>query len=63
MSHFNKELKMYAEVGMRSAVEWLALGRQVESGLKPRANVDTRGAVVELFTKDQTQPRPQSPRR
>ena len=57
MSQFHKELKMYAQIGLRSAVDWLTLGRQVESGLKPRASVDSRGEIVQLFTKDQTQPR------
>jgi hypothetical protein len=59
MNLFNKDLKMYAENGLRSAVDWLTLGREVENGLKPRANVDCRGVSVELFTKDQTQPREQ----
>jgi hypothetical protein len=59
MNQFHKELKMYAEIGLRSAVDWQTLGREVENGLKPRANVELRGESVELFTKDQTQPRAQ----
>jgi hypothetical protein len=61
MSQFSQELKMYADCGLRSAADWLTIGREVESGSKPRSNVKVRGEVVEFFTRDQTQRRP--PRR
>jgi hypothetical protein len=46
---------MYAKNGLRSADEWSTLGRDVESEAKPRAQVDFRGTIVRLFTRDQTQ--------
>ena len=54
MSQFGKDLKVYAQNGLRSAPAWLELGRQVESGSKPRANVSSRSQLVDLFSKDQT---------
>jgi hypothetical protein len=55
MSQFHKELKMYAENGLRSADDWLSSGRRVHNGEKPKANVNCRGQAYELFTRDQTQ--------
>ena len=55
MAQFGKELRMYAESGMRSADAWLALGRQIATGSKPCASVMSHGATIELFTKDQTE--------
>jgi hypothetical protein len=55
MAQFGKELQMYANNGMRSAAAWLTFGRQIASGSKPCAGVMSRGATVELFTKDQTE--------
>lgn len=63
MKQFGKELRMYADNGLRSAAEWFELGRKVEDGSAPRANVVCRGNVVELFTKDQTEQRRQSQNR
>jgi hypothetical protein len=57
MSQFAKELKMYADSGMRTAADWLTVGREVENGSKPRSNLDWRGTVIEFFTRDQTQRR------
>jgi hypothetical protein len=54
MSEFGKELRMYAESGLRTADAWLSLGRQVSAGTPPRVKVDLRGQVVPLFSKDQT---------
>jgi hypothetical protein len=54
MTHYSPELKMYAKNGLRSAEEWTSLGREVQSQAKPRAEVDFRGVVVPLFTRDQT---------
>jgi len=55
MSQFHKELKMYAENGLRSADDWMSSGRQVNSGQKPKANITCRGQAYELFTRDQTE--------
>jgi hypothetical protein len=55
MAQFGKELKMYAANGMRSAAAWLSLGRQIASESKACASVMSRGATIELFTKDQTE--------
>ena len=62
MSAFGKELKIYAESGLRSGEDWLSLGRQVQSGSKPQANITYQGKLIELFTSNQTQPRPRSQR-
>jgi len=45
---------MYDEIGLKSAPAWFALGRKVEEGSVPRASVDSRGQVIQLFSKDQT---------
>jgi hypothetical protein len=58
MSRFGKEVKMYADNGLRSAAAWISLGRQVATDAKPRANVTSAGEVIELFTRDQTEMRP-----
>jgi hypothetical protein len=55
MPHFDKNLKMYAESGYRSAQDWLALGRKVESESKARSTITVHGAAIDLFTRDQTQ--------
>lgn len=55
MPHFDKDLKMYAQSGLRTAQDWLTLGRQVENGSKPRSNATLHGSIIELFTRDQTQ--------
>jgi hypothetical protein len=54
MSQFGKELKMYAETGLRTADAWMSLGRQVGADKPPRVKIDLRGQVVQLFSKDQT---------
>ena len=63
MSQFNPELKSYAKSGLRTAAEWLTLGREVESGVKSRVDVTVRGELVGLFTRDQTHHKPGRPRR
>ena len=60
MRHFDKDLKMYAENGLRSAQDWLTWGRQVEDGQTPRASITCRGQLVELFTREQTRQRQRS---
>jgi hypothetical protein len=54
MSDFGKELKMYAEIGLRSVQAWLTMSRTVVIGSDPRASVICRGQAVQLFTRDQT---------
>jgi len=62
MSQFAKELKSYAEQGLRTEKDWLSVGRQVENGSKPRTTAAFRAEVVELFTRDQTRPADKSAR-
>jgi len=62
MRHFDRILKQYAESGLRSASEWVSLGREV-SGTQVGMNVTTdRAGTVALFTRNQTQVKPQSRR-
>lgn len=63
MSQIDKDLKMYAENGLRIAADWYKLGRDVEPGSKPRSTVNCRGVTTELFTRDQTQQRVRAERR
>ena len=58
MNHGSKDMRMYARAGLRSAVEWTGLGRDVNDGAPARARADHDGGVVELFTRDQTHARP-----
>lgn len=63
MNHFGKELRTYADHGLRTAEDWLSRGRQVEQDSKPRSEVDSRGALIGVFSRDQTQQRaPAQPR-
>jgi len=62
MSHFDKELKSYAESGLRTAEDWKTLGREVIDETKPRSSAQGRGSSVDLFSRDQTQRRERSPR-
>ena len=62
MRHFDRILKQYAESGLRSAAEWVSLGREV-SGTQVGMNVTTdRAGTVALFTRNQTQVKPKSQR-
>jgi sugar diacid utilization regulator len=60
MSEFDSVLKMYAENGLRSVADWCTRGRDIASGMKPRCDAPHRGALLSLYTRDQTQPRPRS---
>jgi hypothetical protein len=62
MSQFGKELRMYAEQGLRSATDWLSRGREVESNVKPRSDAVNRGETVALFSRDQTRAYVAAPR-
>jgi len=58
MNQFDSVLKMYAEAGMRTQEDWSLAGREIMAGCKARASAPLRGALVELYTRDQTQIRP-----
>jgi hypothetical protein len=55
MSEFDSTLRMYAQSGLRTAAEWIAVGRSVSSGSPPRAEATHHGIVSALFSRDQTQ--------
>ena len=55
MALFDKELNVYAENGLRTADDWLTVGRQVRPGQAPRSEATARSRVVQLFSRDQTQ--------
>jgi hypothetical protein len=55
MSEFDSTLRMYAQSGLRTALEWIALGRSVATGAVPRAEASHHGIVSSLFSRDQTQ--------
>ena len=60
MKHFDRELKQYAESGLRSAQEWASLGREV-GATQVGMNVTTvRAGTVALYTRNQTQVKPRS---
>ena len=62
MSQFAKELKSYA-AGLRTADDWLTLGRQVVDGTAPRSNATLHGQELDLFAHDQTHKKVKTPRR
>ena len=58
MKHFDHVLKQYAETGLRSAAEWMSLGRKV-SPTQVGLNVTTaRAGMVALYTRTQTYIKP-----
>ena len=56
-------LRMYAECGLRTVEDWMTLGRDLTSGVKPRLSAINRGLPVLLYSRDQTQRRAASRRR
>jgi hypothetical protein len=62
MKHYDQVLRVYADSGMRSAADWVSLGREVHADAKPRAQATHKGAprgeAVALYTRDQTRRRP-----
>jgi hypothetical protein len=54
MTHYDKELKTYADSGLRTAADWTSLGREVESEIKPRVDALHRGMPVSLYSRNQT---------
>jgi hypothetical protein len=64
MYHYSDEvLKMYADSGLRTVEDWIALGRDIASDVKPRLATTNRGLAVLLYSRDQTQRRAPSRRR
>jgi hypothetical protein len=64
MYQFSDEvLRMYAESGLRTVEDWVSLGRDIPSGVKPRLATTNRGMAVSLYSRDQTQRRAPSGRR
>ena len=53
-------LRTYAESGLRTSEEWISLGREIETGAKPRVDTPLRGASVSLYSRNQTHVRPRS---
>jgi len=58
VQHFDNILKVYAKQGLRSASEWRSLGRDIRASSNPRATIEGRGPVLDLFSRDQTVPGP-----
>lgn len=54
MHQYDSVLKTYAEAGLRTEEDWAMSGREVVTGSKSRANAPSRGALVALYTRDQT---------
>jgi len=57
MAHLDPTLKQYADIGLRSATDWLTMGREVNEGAPPRAQATHLRAPADLYTRDQTRPR------
>jgi hypothetical protein len=57
MTTFGKELKIYADQGLRTEADWLSRGREVAKDSKPRSDAAYRGSTVSLFSRDQTRAR------
>jgi hypothetical protein len=51
---------MYADSGLRTVEDWTTLGRDITGGMKPRLDATHRGALIPLYSRDQTQIRPSS---
>jgi hypothetical protein len=51
-------LKTYAQSGLRTVEDWITLGRDITSDAKPRVDTTHRGALVSLYSRDQTHVRP-----
>ena len=54
MNQYDSVLRIYAESGLRTTEDWAASGRDVTPGTKPRLDTPHRGALVPLFSRDQT---------
>ncbi len=60
MTQFDKVLKMYAETGLRTVEDWISVGRDLAVPAKPRLEVRSRGDLIPLYSRDQTQTRPRA---
>jgi hypothetical protein len=60
MSQYDSVLKMYAGSGLRSIEDWTTLGRDVETGAKPRVDTMHRGVLLPLYSRGQTHSRPRA---
>jgi len=58
MQYYDSALKTYADSGLRSAQDWATLGRDVEPDVKSRTDTTHRGALLPLYSRDQTRVRP-----
>jgi hypothetical protein len=56
MNYYDNLLKMYADTGLRTAEDWLGVGREIKTEIKPRRQATYQGSRVELYSRDQTQP-------
>ena len=63
MRHYDNVLRVYSDQGLRSAVEWKTLGREVAEGTVARTEAQSGGRAVGLYTRDQTQASAPSQRR
>jgi hypothetical protein len=54
MNQIDSVLRMYAQSGLRTLEDWTALGRDIIGGATPRCDTAHRGAMVSLFSRDQT---------
>jgi hypothetical protein len=63
MYQSDKVLRMYAECGLRTPEDWVTLGRDITTGVKPRLSTINHGFSVQLYSRDQTQRRAPSRRR
>jgi hypothetical protein len=54
MKYYDQALKTYADVGLRTTADWATIGRDVKPECKPRAETVHRGALLPLYTRDQT---------
>jgi hypothetical protein len=57
MSQYDRDLKVYADNGLRTADEWITFGREVEAGTPPRTAAAAKGRSVQLYSRDQTKRR------
>jgi hypothetical protein len=62
MTHYDPILKAYADNGLRSAAEWLTLGRAVHDDAEPRALTTHLREPLPLYTRGQTRIRPSARR-
>ena len=54
MKYYDQMLKTYADNGLRTIADWATLGRKLKIDSKPKTETTHRGAVLPLYTRDQT---------